>query len=412
MSTLSLEQLTKLVQEGVAVRGTATLEPAGGPSDKVFPPTYSLNEGEAKYAFEKRRINGAEVPCVLLDSVQSQANRMEEALDVLWADKQLALPVIAVDLHKVAPELGYVTSLTAPHRVADALLRDSMVDGTPFRLSTLGKSFTDATPRNASSLFKVCPTALVFGIWDSTGPRKRVGAKFARTLVSEIVGINVVKGVKTASRIDPAQIVKIDEVLFQAEDPEEVWTFDEKAAAKKDNKPIKLGKEAKSLGKPSSANHSNFPPTIDALAGGVTIDHAAHTVVLSLAGLRKLGFGGAADVAVRTVLASLGLVGVLAAQARGHDLRSRCLLVPRQGQSLKLTSVDLRGETRDLDVDLPQALKLFAEAVSALPSGLRFETKAGEPLATLVPSEKLAHLITESRRLAATGAELEGEEGE
>ena len=46
---------------------------------------------------------------------------------------------------------------------------------------------------------------------------------------------------------------------------------------------------------------------------------------------------------------------------------------------------------------------------TSLPPELRFTQKAGEPLATLVPSEKLAHLITESRKLAAAGAELEGE---
>lgn len=403
--SMSIEQLRKLVQDGVAVRGTATLEPAGGPSDKVFPPTHSVKDGEARYAFEKRRIKGTEVPCVVLDSVQSQANRMEEALQALWADKRLALPVISVDLRKVAPELGFVTSLTAPHRVADALLRDSMLDGTLFRLSAIGKSFTDATIRDASQLFKVCPTALVFGIWDSTGPKGGMGAKFARALVSEIVGINAVHGVKTSSRIDPTGIVTKAAELYESKNRDEGWTLDASAArldAK--NKPVKYGKD----GKVSEANHSNIPPSIDELAGGVTIDHAEHTVVLSLAGLRKLGFGGA-DVAARTVLAALGLVGVLAAQARGHDLRSRCLLVPRKGNALKLSAVDLRGETTDFELDLEQAIKLYDEAVAALPEALRFAQKAGEPLATLVPSEKLAHLITESRKLAAAGADLEGE---
>lgn len=405
MSTMSIEQLRQMVVDGVAVRGTATLVPAGGPSDKVFPPTHSVKDGDAKYAFEKRRIDGAEVPCVVLDSVQSQANRIEEALQALWADKRLAVPIISVDLRKVAPELGFVTSLTAPHRVADALLRDSMLDGTLFRMSPIGKSFTDATVRDARPLFKVCPTALVFGIWDSTGPKGGMGAKFARALVSEIVGINVVRGVKTSSRIDPTGIVTKAAELYEAKNRDEGWTI-EVAEARTDakGKPVKYGKD----GKVSEANHSNIPPSIDDLAGGVTISHAEHTVVLSLAGLRKLGFGGA-DVAARTVLAALGLVGVLAGEARGHDLRSRCLLVPRKGHSLKLTSIDLRGETTDFDLDLGQALKLYDEAVAALPPELRFEQKAGEPLATLMPSEKLAHLITESRKLAAAGANPEEE---
>ena len=137
---------------------------------------------------------------MLIDSVQSQANRMEEALQALWIEKKLTLPVIEVDLSKVAPDVGKVTSLTAPHRVADALLRDSFIneDGEQklFRSSTFGKSFTDASLRNAAPLFKVCPTGLVFGIWDSTGPKGGLGAKFARTLTSEIVGIGAQSGRK------------------------------------------------------------------------------------------------------------------------------------------------------------------------------------------------------------------------
>jgi CRISPR-associated protein Csb1 len=398
-----IEQLKKWVQDGVAVRGVATLEPAGGPHDKVFPPTHSVSKEKNRYAFEKRRIEGASVDCVLLDSVQSQANRMEEALQSLWADKRIALPVIAVDLSKVAPEVGVLTSLTAPHRVSDALLRDSLLGDTLFRLSDLGKSFTDATPRNAAALFKICPTGLVFGLWDSTGPKGGLGSKFARTLVSEIVGIGALSGTKTASRIDPTGIVtKAGEVL-EAKDPGERWTLDPKDARldAKTKKPVKVGD-----GKVSEVNHSNIPPTIDDLAGGVTVDRVEHSVVLSLAALRKLSFGKS-DVEARTVLAALGLLAVVANETRGHDLRSRCLLIPRKGQSLKLEVVDRLGETTALQLDLDGALALYKAAVDALPSDLKFEKPAGEPLATLRPSEKLASLITKSRELTAAGADDE-----
>ena len=79
--------------------------------------------------------------------------------------------------------MGRVTSLTAPHRIADALLRDSLLNGELFRLSDIGKSFADASTKNATALFKVCPTGLVFGLWDSTGPKGGLGAKFQRALV-------------------------------------------------------------------------------------------------------------------------------------------------------------------------------------------------------------------------------------
>lgn len=419
---ITLEELKNLVEKkAVAIRGRAKLEPAGGPGDKVFPPSHSVGENEkragAKYAFETRRRDGKDVPCVLIDSVQSQANRMEEALQALWADKKLTLPVIEVDLSGPAPDVGKITTLTAPHRVADALLRDSIVSengGTLFRMSKLGRSFTNATPRNADSLFKVCPTGLVFGIWDSTGPKGGLGAKFARVLTSEIVGIGATKGAKTASRIDPTGIVTASATIYVSADPVAAgspWTHDWQEAKQIDAKKPRSAENAEKwgnkekAGKPSAINHSNVPPTIDEVAGGVTIDHAEHTVVLSLAGLRRLGFTEGGPEA-RTVLTALGLVAVFAGESRGHDLRSRCLLVPRKGNALTLESVARDGVATPLTLDLEGAIALYEKAVQALPAALKFEKPAGEPLATLTPSPKLAHLITKSRELAASGTDV------
>ena len=405
---LNIEELTELVAgDTVAIRGIATLEPAGGPGDKVFPPTHALDdknkkpEPGAKYAFEKRRIDGHDATCVLLDSVQSQANRMEEALETLWADKRIALPVVSVDFSSIAPEVGRVTSLSAPHRIADALLRDSLLDGKLFRLSEIGKSFTDASTRNATALFKVCPTGLLFGLWDSTGPKGGLGAKFQRALVSEIVGINAAHGSKTASRIDPLNILKKAADIYVAADDNERWTTDIEKAKREKGEPVKFGKE----GKPSEVNHGNVTPSIDSVAGGVTIDEARHTVVLSLASLRRLGFATGSDEA-RTVLAALGLLAVFAAESRGHDLRSRCLLVPKRGFALKLEAVARDGSTTPVELDLAGAIALYNDAVSKLPDGVKFEKPAGEVLAKLTPSAKLADLVTKSRALAAAESDV------
>lgn len=421
---LNLDQLRKfVVGDAVAIRGSATLEPAGGPGDKIFPPTHAVDDRNkkpgAKYAFETRRINGHDVICVLIDSVQSQANRMEEALQALWADGQIVLPVVSVDFSSIAPEVGRVTSLTAPHRIADALLRDSLLDGQLFRLSEIGKSFTDASTKNATALFKVCPTGLVFGLWDSTGPKGGLGAKFQRALVSEIVGINAITGTKTESRIDPAQLVNAAAVLYRkAPTPGEplTWTADESEAQREKvgsetNVALKWGAKLKDGewkqgdGKLTTANHSNIPPTIDALGGGVTIDQARHTVVLSLASLRRLGFTTGAEEA-RIVLTALGLLAVFAAENSGHDLRSRCLLVPKRGSALKLEAVARDGSATPVDLDLAGAITLYKEAVDTLPDGIKFAKPAGEVLAELKPSQKLAELVKRSRELAAAGADV------
>ena len=406
--SLNLDQLRSLVDgDAVAIRGTAILEPAGGPEDKIFPPTHAVEDGSkpgAKYALETRRINGQDVTCVLIDSVQSQANRMEEALEELWTDKEIKLPVVSVDFSSVAPEVGRVTSLSAPHRIADAILRDSLLDGQLFRLSELGKSFTDASTKNATTLFKVCPTGLVFGLWDSTGPKGGMGAKFQRALVSEIVGINAVPGSKTESRIDPLSISSSAAVLYESKDNAEQWTLDI-AKAKKDKKAnaIKLRAE----GTPAKANHGNIAPSIKSTHGGVTIDEAKHTIVLSLASLRRLGFS-TGSVEARTVLAALALLAIVAAESRGHDLRSRCLLIPKSGFALELEAVSRDGSVTPLELDLAGAIKLYNEAVGALPADITFEQPAGEVLAELKPSPKLVDLITRSREKTVSGDD-EGE---
>ena len=249
------------------------------------PPTYD----GGKYATEDRRIDGEIVPCVLLDSVQSQANRMEMALLDAWEKGRIPLPVIAVDFAgNDMPKVLRITSLEAPHRIADALLRDSLLDGKRFRESEKGQQLDQVDNRNATPLLELCPTALVFGMWDSTGPRGGLGAKFARVLVSETVGIQAVPGIKTSSRIDPAQISSHVTIYHRNDsDAGMNWTSDpDDPMVLKDKKgqPIPYNRSGSAQGKPgnpSKANHSNIPPT--KAAGGFTIGKAVQVTVLFFA---------------------------------------------------------------------------------------------------------------------------------
>lgn len=78
----SLEALQTAVTGDAAIRRRQRLQPVGGPGDKIFPPTYPGEGRNAppSHVYERRRLDGREVWCVLLDSVQSQANRLEECL--------------------------------------------------------------------------------------------------------------------------------------------------------------------------------------------------------------------------------------------------------------------------------------------------------------------------------------------
>ena len=119
-------------------------------------------------------------------------------------------------------------------------------------------------------------------MWDSTGPKGGLGSKFQRAYVSEIVGFDATVGKKVGSRIDPLQIEKVasEDRVFNSADPNEVWTVDPDNA-EKDNKgnsvPASRGSESGEAGQPSKINHGNIVPSIDALAGGVTISKARQT---------------------------------------------------------------------------------------------------------------------------------------
>jgi CRISPR-associated protein Csb1 len=414
-TTLDLSTLNKLVAEdGVAIRIRQRLQPAGGPGDKIFPPTYATGDAKLKYATELRRRDGQDVPAVLLDSVASQANRIEESLLAAWESGALDFPVIGVDFSgdPELRDLGTITALQAPHRIADAILRDATdLDGkTLFRDLPAGRAFTDATPRNATAVYALCPTALVFGVWDSSGPKGELGAKFARALTSEIVALGVSTGRKVGSRIDPLGI-QSGVPVYHRKDDEHDWTIVE-AEARTDakGKPVLFSRKgAEGKGKPSVLDHSNVAPTIDEFAGGVTFDYAEQTVVLSVPALRRLRFvttldgkpltdRAAAEQTARVALAALALAGIVHQRAQGYDLRSRCVLVPDGPLVLELVRADGSVEPAALDVAGANALVKAAQD-AAKAAGMGWER---EPV-KLKPAPKLVALIKRSRAEAAAG---------
>ena len=80
--TVDFGVLKDAIGAGAALRRISRLQPIGGSGDTLFPPTYpgERKSDSPRHVFERRRIDGEEVWCVLIDSVQSQANRLEEAL--------------------------------------------------------------------------------------------------------------------------------------------------------------------------------------------------------------------------------------------------------------------------------------------------------------------------------------------
>lgn len=411
MAGLTYEELRDAVGgDAVGLRARTELEPLGGAGDKVFPPTYGVNDREeTKYATEQRKVEGQSVASVVLDSGASQANRFELALLDAARRGEAQVPLVSVDFRDTeVADLDRLSALEVPHRIFDALLRDSLLDGTLFRLSDIGRAITDASFRSATPLLRYSPTTLVFGGWDSTGPRGGLGAKYERCVTSEIVAIGIARGVATGSRIDPVGIQLKSGPLYEAADG--TWTLSVEEAVLDNGKPKLVSRSGEGqAGRPSQVNHGNITPSIDRRAGGVTADRILATTVVSFAGLRRLGFpldaGGAvfpdgrrseAEIAAHGALAALGIAAIVLAFDQGFDLRSRCVLVPTRDLEFEL--IGRSGARRSVQISRAQALDLLRVAAeAATDAGIGWSNEE----VSLQPAPRLVELIGRSRQLAA-----------
>jgi CRISPR-associated protein Csb1 len=369
-----------------AIRSITKLQPSEGAGGKTFPPTYE----SGAYAFEDRMIDGKPVKTVLLDSVQSMSNRYEETLLAVFRSGRLNLPVFEMTVGE-----HEITSLTVPHRIHDAILRDSLWGGKPFRESENGKRLIAARVWKATAFFEYAPTVLLFGTWDSQGGGGVNSAKVARSLVSEIIAIDVIPGVRTSSRIDPLGIKALQNVIAKTDDASQ-WRFLDAP-----------DKKAKML-KPSEINHGNVTPTITnpekKEPGGVTFREAVQTTVLSLTQLRKLHFPnetGATsqdrDTAGRAAVAALGLLAMTLQQEDGYQLRSRCHLVPMAASQFEVIGrTEMERENFALDSTTAEGTLVGALA-EAEKQGLKWYGGRIE----LQPREDLLKLVALSDKAMA-----------
>ncbi|WP_245650186.1 type I-G CRISPR-associated RAMP protein Csb1/Cas7g [Millisia brevis] len=406
---LGFDRLLDHVSEYAGIRSVSALEPLAGPGTKVFPPTYGVpDSAETKYAVEKRVVRSVDgsterVDSVVLNSVAAQAHDLSDALYAATDSGSLELPLIGVNFAEFdgLSEFGLITDLQSPHRVYDAILRDSLDGEVPFRFGAIGKAITDATLGNAGALFVHSPSALLFGAWDSTGPKGGRGTKFERAITSEIVATDIALGLKTSSRIDPIGIERVADV-YRTKSGE--WTLNKSEAADKTPKPLR----------PSEINHGNVTPSIDERAGGITAGAIEATTVISLIHLRRLRFPidaqghplqgeqrEIAERAARATLAALGLAATALAFEAGFDLRSRCVLAPTAEQTFE--AVGRSGVVESFSLTGREALELVAEASrAAADAGLGWRPGVHE----LTPTPRLVDLVRRSKEAAqASSAE-------
>jgi CRISPR-associated protein Csb1 len=344
LEVLMLKKIEEAVAKKIpALRARTRFQPMGGPGDVLYPPTYVAG-GDPRH---DRIIDGQTVGCVLLDSVASQANRMEEAL-VPYAIPRLEMTV--GDYH--------VTSLTAPHRFTDVILRSC--DGYPSDV---------LLDRDLREIFGYSPNSLLWGCWHSNR-KGSAGVRIARSMTSEIIGVGVADAPHVGGRLDPLPISASSTV--EIDDSVAGWKL-----AKKGVRPSKalLGSAFSDEGQ------------LQREGRGVTVKYAEQITVISLTSLARLQLGND----VTTALAAMGVAAATLA-SRAMWLRSRCELLPESTLNWEFV-----GGDENITCDDPD--QLLTDVISYVED----KKLPWHGTTTLTPSEDLVKLVAEGQ--AAIGRE-------
>lgn len=348
----SVSTLYERLKADLSDRGTAagiTVSQKLSPFESGFdvqPPTYSTGEGgrggrqtQTRH-FSIRNISGKRALTVLLDSIPSQANRLEEIMRN--RAKALDLPVVGVRVGGT----GYlITQYDVPHRIYDGYFKFSKLNGQPFFASPVGQDILWADTFYATPLYRWSPNTLLFGGWashadeavmqisGSEGRFQRAQAKLERAMEATIIGVVTYFQDHELDLARGPEIMKALKQLFTVGRTQSRYDPLNPSAPK--------GKEPNKE-KLSQLGLGHILPTIEEDSGYVSVEEIFYQAVLKFASLRKLYFPPGSsgqvpyaherDVAGRVVLASLGLYLLAIYLSQGAlKLRSRATLIPRDG---------------------------------------------------------------------------------
>ena len=321
------------------------LRPVEGEDGVLFPPTYASDKaGEAgKYNIDRLGDAGRDgvvppVPNVcLVDSVGSQANRVEPAFKTLSGGK--LVPQVTIEFE----DGDAVHLLDAGHRAGDAAVRFSDL------IDDVENALLACRDGDATSLAKLAPTSFVFGLWDSRATQ----VKLPRVVAATIRAYDV-RELRRSAQYNPPKDYILDGTVA---DP-----GDEKA--KKDRY-----SEEGLLDAPATFTH-----------GGVIADRVRREATLNLATIRDLRAGddAAATKALRRYILGLALVAVTHLDGKSLSLRQGCQLVGNGPATRKLVNAD--GSESDFELTAADAVSFAESAASAFGVGedrtAKFDAKA------------------------------------
>ncbi len=292
------------------------LAPVDGEDGIIFPPTFAgeIGEGRQGSTYVVDELRGGK--SCLVDSVGSQANRIEP---VFQRDPYSGLvPQIIIRAGDQEVNL-----LQVGHRAADAAVRFSGLT------TDLDEAFQVwVRKKDASKLARIAPTSLVFGAWDS----RRTGAKIPRALTSVIRAYDVEVLTRKSQYIPP---LEYDGVVEDA-----IIKDDEKAGGE-------LG-----LGHVPAAKSGGGI----IVRGGIRRD-----AVLNLAAIRALGADEAAE-RLNLIRYVFGLALVALSAPMNLSLRQGCILVRKPDKPVQVEVVQPDGKREPTKLDHQAFLKYAVDA--------------------------------------------------
>lgn len=344
---VDISQYDSWLQDGSGIAALVTrqlLEPVEGKDAIIFPPTYAKPERMKEEDWPGYNIDffGDGGNVCLLDSVGSQANRMEP---IFKREKYNELvPQIVVKAGAKA-----VSLLDAGHRAGDAIARfaGKMEDDNTTGGKTLSEQLWAAFQGwqehgDAEPLARIAPTSLVFGAWDSRATQ----AKVPRIVRSVIRAYNVKRCTRSAQFTTPLHYVDeglIDESLDKGEGEKN----------------------------PLSQEGFRHSPAAGSHGGVQVLGDIRRDVSLNLVALRTLGVSPVKDekpedaeqrlLRLRRYVLGLALVALTQRDGQQFNLREGCLLRLRESSVWK--AVPFEGEETGISIDADVALA-FAQAAA------------------------------------------------
>lgn len=317
------------------------LMPVEGTDGVLFPPTFAASEDRTFKGGYNIDDFGDGTNCCLIDSIGSQANRIEP----LFAREKYTglVPQITIKAGEIIVNL-----LEAGHRAGDAIVRCTALQ------AELQAAFKEAKRGNAEPLAKIAPTSLVFGVWDSRDTQ----AKLPRLIASTIRAFDVKPLTRSSQFIPTLDYTEL-----------EVFGEEDKAKAEGDSK-NPLAKRG-FVHHPASGSHGGV-----IAAGGVRRD-----ATLSIAALRLLNAGPDKDKSERLRRYILGLSLVAFTYRQASYLRQGCNLVPDTDKPAEFVEVHSDGSRHPATITHDEAIAYATAAADEFGIGNAQEVQFDKDLA-------------------------------